>query len=227
MVSLASKERILDVAERLFAERGFAATSLRNITAEAAVNLAAVHYHFGSKDELIEAVFARRLGPLNRERLRLLEACQAAVGGASPSVEELLEALIAPALRSGLDSRRGGQFFMRLLGRTYAEPGEAALGILREQFEQTVRRFSEALGRALPELPPAEVLWRVHFAIGSMAHTMVGAHKLQALSNGLCDPADVEAIVERLVAFLSAGMRADLRPRARAGREFLEEGSRT
>src|SRR5437867_6100600 len=102
MVSLASKERILDVAERLFAERGFAATSLRNITAEAAVNLAAVHYHFGSKDELIEAVFARRLGPLNRERLRLLEACRAAAGGGSPSVEELLEALIAPALRSGL-----------------------------------------------------------------------------------------------------------------------------
>ncbi len=208
-----TKTHILDTAERLFAEQGFGATSLRNVITKARVNLAAVHYHFGSRDELIRAVLSRRIGPLNEERLRLLGAVEARAGKSKPDLEGVLEALIAPALRVSRDPERGGKVFMRLLGRTYAEPDETWQRMLMDQFGETVRRFTGAFQRALPGLPRAELFWRIHFVVGAMAHTMADTERPRSLSGGLCDPYDVEGIIARLVAFLAAGMRVPAKER--------------
>src|SRR5262245_47010693 len=111
-VKVDTKQRILDSAERLFADRGFAATSLRTIIADAKVNLAAIHYHFHSKEALFDAVIARRLEPINRDRLAMLEACERAAGDRPPKLESVLYAFVEPALRMGADPE--GATFVRL-----------------------------------------------------------------------------------------------------------------
>src|SRR5262252_2657033 len=114
-----TKERILDTAERLFAERGYGATSLRSIIAAAKVNLAAVHYHFHSKQELLDAVLTRRIEPLNRERIALLDELERSAGDGAPPLEAILSALIEPPLRLSRDPSFAT--FVKLMGRIYAE----------------------------------------------------------------------------------------------------------
>ena len=116
---LDTKERILETAERLFAERGYGATSLRSIIAAAKVNLAAVHYHFRSKEALLDAVLERRIEPINRERLALLEEQERAAGDAPPSIEAVLTALIEPPLRLSRDPSY--RMFVKLMGRIFAD----------------------------------------------------------------------------------------------------------
>jgi AcrR family transcriptional regulator len=203
-----TKERILDAAERLFADWGFAATSLRNITGEAGVNLAAVNYHFGSKDALIVAVFERRLEPLNRERLDLLDAAEKRAGDEGPPIEEIVEAFIGPPLRASRDPQRGGLTFMRLLGHAMNQPKAQIRRQLAGQFREIAERFRVAVGRAFPELPDDEVLWRLLFMVGTMAHTMAMADELCELSEGLCDPTDVDALIARMVPFIVGGLQS-------------------
>ena len=150
-----TKTRILDVAERLFAEEGFAATSLRAITSEAGVNLASVNYHFGSKDELVREVFTRRLGPINRRRLAMLDAVEAEAGGGSPSLEGVVRAFVVPILELGEESGAP-----QLLGRIYAESGEFRKKVMGEQMGEVVRRFTAAFQQAIPDLSETETLWR-------------------------------------------------------------------
>src|SRR5579863_9327890 len=93
---MTTKDRLLDAAERLFAQHGIEATSLRVITREAGVNLAAVNYHFQSKEALMHAVIARRLDPINEKRLAMLDACEAKAGEGPLAVDEVLHALLGP-----------------------------------------------------------------------------------------------------------------------------------
>ena len=199
-----TKERILDTAERLFAEHGFDATSLRAITSEADVNLAAVHYHFGSKDALIEAVFARRLGPLNRQRLRELDALETA---GDPTVEQILAAFVGPPLRLHQEVLESGSDLMRLYGRTMAEPRQLFQQIFSEQFREVVERFTVALRHALPELAVDDLFWNLHFSIGTMAHSMCDADRITLISGGKIASPGVDDTLARLVAFVAAGMR--------------------
>ena len=129
----ATKERILDAAEALFMEHGFEATSLRAITAAADVNLAAVNYHFGTKEELFEAVLTRRLDPMNEQRIVLLNRLEAKAAPAPLSCDRILLALFVPALRLARDPARGGKNFLRLLGRAYADPAPFIRQFLSEQ----------------------------------------------------------------------------------------------
>src|SRR5256884_3847765 len=117
-----TKTRILDAAERLFVEHGFEATSLRQLTTAAGVNLAAVNYHFGSKEELFQAVLTRRLDPMNQERIELLEKVERDAGGRPLSCEKILFAMLIPALRLARDEKRGGKNFLRLLGPPHSHP---------------------------------------------------------------------------------------------------------
>ena len=199
-----TKQRILEAAETLFAERGFAATSLRAITAEAGVNLAAVHYHYGSKEALFGHVFARRIGPVNDERLRALDALEAG-SETPPSIEAVLEALLRPALQ--LAKSPGGSQFMRLAGRIYTEPGThwEAVG---EQFEEVRDRFLGVLHRSVPDLSPTDLFWRANFTIGVMCHAMSDTHRLAMISDGQCNSADVETLLNQMVPFLAGGFRA-------------------
>jgi AcrR family transcriptional regulator len=205
-----TKTRILDAAEKLFSEHGFAGTSVRAITAEANVNLAAVHYHFGSKEAVIRAVFARRLNPLNEERLERLDAAEAKAGGKPVPLKTILEAFIGPVLRLRRGPAKGGARFMRLMGRTFTESGDLILSIFLKQFGTVAKRFTAALHKTLPSLPSEELFWRMHFMIGTMAHTMADTFRLKMLSRGTCDASDTEAVLARLVAFVAAGMQAPL-----------------
>jgi AcrR family transcriptional regulator len=203
-----TKTLILDAAEASFAERGIKGTSLRRIIGSAGVNLAAVHYHFGSREALLKAVLVRRLEPLNRERLKLLDRVEAEAGDGLLPLEPVVEALVGPPLRLIKDPERGGEVFMRLLGRILPEPDEPLQTLLAEQFDEVIERFFAALRRALPELPVRDLFWRAHFGVGAMAHTMCGCNILKTVSRGLCDPSDTEAVIRQLVLFMAAGMRA-------------------
>jgi len=180
---------------------GFDATSLRTIIADAKVNLAAIHYHYHSKEALLDAVLARRLKPINRERLERLEAC-----GPDPTLEAILEALIAPAIRVSADPERGGRNFVRLMGRIIVE--DWLPDLIKQHFGLILERFTAALHQAAPELPKIELFWRMHFAAGVMAHTLRAGQDVELISGGLCDASDVEAVTRRLVAFTAAGFRA-------------------
>jgi AcrR family transcriptional regulator len=207
-VGTTTRERILDAAERLFAEKGFEATSLRSITQEAGVNLAAVHYHFGSKERLIRAVLERRLAPITEERLRRLREAEERPGGAS--LAQVVEAFVAPLLRLR-DLGEKGALFVRLMGRVMAETDEAHPGILRPYFHQTREAFLEAFRRELPHLDEEELVWRLHFVIGAVAHAMVcqplAGRREGPATRGLC-PLSTEEMVEWLVAFLVGGLKA-------------------
>src|SRR6186713_3343601 len=139
-----TKERILDAAEALFMEHGYEATSLRSLTTSAGVNLAAVHYHFGSKEELFQAVLTRRLDPMNQERIDLLAKVEREAAGRPLSCEKVLFAMLIPALRLARDEKRGGKDFLRLVGRAYADPAPFIRHFLSAQYAGMIGRYKEA-----------------------------------------------------------------------------------
>lgn len=200
-----TKTTILDAAERLFAERGFAATSLRELTGRANANLAAVNYHFGSKEGLAIAVLARRLGPINAERRRRLDTL-----AARPTVESIVRAFLEPVFRpaSGLPddalSRGGG--FCQLFGRLMVEQPPFLRPFLAEQFRELGWRFATVLQQALPSHAPATAWWRLHFLVGALSHTLQNAATLTDLTEGLCRHDDTDAVLEQLVAFGVGGL---------------------
>jgi len=192
-----TEQKILDTAERLFAQKGYAATSMRQIIAKAGVNLAAIHYHFGSKEELLDEIIQRKAGPVNAQRLALLDAAKAAAGGRPLKVEEILEALLRPMATVASQKEQ----FVRLMGRLYAEGLMPQLA--RKHFHEVMKTFMGALREVLPDIPEEEFVWRVHFMMGAMAHTMCGAPENTAASAGFHDR------IDRLKRFLSAGFRAE------------------
>lgn len=201
-----TKHRILDAAERLFAENGFDATSLRAIITEAGVNLAAIHYHYRSKEALLEAVMVRRIGPVNAERVARLDACEHDAGESGPALEAVLEAFIAPTVPVGHLAPQ----FAKLMGRILANEGGHLPVLMKKVFPEFLSRFVKALQRAQPDLPMAEIYWRLHFMAGVLSHTLRGGQDLELLSGGLCHVHDVEGTTRRLVSFIAAGFRSRL-----------------
>ncbi len=193
-----TKERILDAAETLFGDAGFSGTSLRELTASAGVNLAAVHYHFGSKQALLAAVLERRVAPVNRERLEWLDVIEAR-GTAALTVESILEAFLVPAI--GLEGMRP------IVGRLHSEPLELVRPIIEQQFGELARRFTVALERVLPEIGPDELRARFDYVIGTMIHVVSGMAEVNRAVLG-SEPCSDEETIARMVAFLSAGLRA-------------------
>jgi AcrR family transcriptional regulator len=223
-----TRERILAAAEEEFMARGFASTTLRAITSRAGVNLAAVNYHFGSKEALIREVFARHLGPLNQARLAHLDRLEAEAQGAPLPPAKIIEAMVAPAMQVSRDPLRGGARFLRLLGRAFSEPGDSMRELLPAQYREVVLRFKAALVRALPELAEPELVWRMHFMFGAMSYSMAGNDALQLIATCNVEGADdAEAIIARLIPFLTAGLQAPLpalRSVAEQGKEHQETG---
>lgn len=217
-MSVETKERLLDAAERLFADRGVVAASMRDLTAEAGVNLAAVNYHFGSKESLLAAVFARRLQPVNGQRLALLDVVEAEDG--SPPLEDILWAYLAPPFRAMHQWGDAGRRFMRLVGRIMSDPGRANSETLVAQFSVVRARFLDAFGRALPELSGAELERRMHYVIGAMAHTFLWCETICCLDPGNQDDPDV--VLHSLVRFAAAGLSAPAAPVVPAGPLVVE-----
>ncbi len=195
-----TRERILDAAERLFAERGVAGTSLRAVTAAAGANVAAVHYHLGSKDDLVREVALRRIEPLNRERLRQLDAVLARSAPEPAPVEAILETFFRVPLE---EWARGGlgpmpHFIVR-------EPPEQVAALIERVMGEMGRRYLAALGDALPHLPATEVMERFQLVVAALLHIVSGR---SAISLGPVPKRDVEGRLRVLVTTLAAALRA-------------------
>ena len=217
----ATKDRILDAAEGLFMEHGFEATSLRSITAAAAVNLAAVNYHFGSKEELFQAVLTRRLDPMNQRRVALLDRAERDALPEPLSCERIIVALFVPALELARDPERGGKDFLRLLGRAYADPAPFIRRFLSEQYAPMIARFKTAFGRALPHLPAKELSWRLHFIMGALSYTLAGTDVLKLIAElNPKETSNDEILLRRLAPFLLAGLKAPLPDLSEVTREI-------
>ena len=206
-----TKTRILDTAQELFATQGFGPTSLRNVTAAAGVNLAAVHYHFGSKDELVRAVFARFIDPLNEQRLLLLDDLEKGASGQAQArlpVEDILQAFVQPVMRLAEHDAPGRLTLMALVGRVHNESNEHLRSLVFDLFRETAARYLATLERALPNVPQDELCTRFHFAIGAMGGSLVDPERLVRLSEGRVDPHDTRTLLSRLIVFLAAGLSA-------------------
>lgn len=204
-----TKERILDAAEELFSEKGFAETSMRDITSLANVNLASINYHFGSKDELINAVFVRTIEPLamalNENLLKLQEEHYTA----EDSLEISLRALVKSGLERSRELKGGGGIFMRLLSRAYSDPEAKARNYLVKRYSTALLGYVELLSKILKNISPQELYWRAYFMLGSLMFIMSaeGTLKNIAQRDYQFHSAD-DAVVEYLVKFLAAGFRA-------------------
>ncbi|MFV3385777.1 TetR family transcriptional regulator [Pseudomonas sp. NY15364] len=202
-------ERILDAAEQLFAEKGFAETSLRLITSKAGVNLAAVNYHFGSKKALIQAVFSRFLGPFCASLEKELDRRQAK-SDTQVSLEELLELLVEQALAVKPRSGNDLSIFMRLLGLAFSQSQGHLRKYLEEVYGKVFRRYMLLVHEAAPRIPPLELFWRVHFMLGAAAFSMSGIKALRAMAEtDFGVNTSIEQVMRMMVPFLAAGMRSE------------------
>src|SRR3954465_4837758 len=205
-----TRTRILDAAEELFMQHGFEGTSMRLLTAKAGVNLAAVNYHFGSKDALVEALFRRRLDPMNAARPAELDKLEASER--SPSPEAIIRAFINPGLRLLEDSRGGGRNFVRLLGRTSSEQNKEIGKVIGQMYAPAMQRSKTALERALPQMPREELIWRMHFMFGTLAYTLAATDTVQLIAGSKPeDRYDARLLEDRLTAFLASGLTAPLK----------------
>jgi AcrR family transcriptional regulator len=214
-----TRQRLMDASEQLFADHGWKAVSVRAIVAAADVNLAALHYHFGSKERLLAEIFAARAKPIVEERMRLLAKVERA--GETPELEAILEAFLRPALVVGSDRQVGGRTFVKLRARLASEPEAFSRKILANAFDRSSSAFLAALEQALPQIPRADLEWRFHFMLGAMVYTMADAGRIQSLTDGRCDPAQVEDALAHIIPFLAAGFRSapasapSVKPRSR------------
>jgi AcrR family transcriptional regulator len=198
--SASTKERILTAAEVLFAQRGFDGGSLRQLTSAAGVNLAAVNYHFGSKDKLVEEVFRRRLDALNADRLNAL----AKVAGApDTTLDDVLGAFIRPALELSNDG--SGSLFMRVLARAFAEHDDRLRQFLSENYGHVMRQFTAEFARLLPQLSREELYWRIDLVTGALTHAMSGFGMIQRKSD-VTERSHREQTAAHLIRFAAAGL---------------------
>jgi AcrR family transcriptional regulator len=200
--SASTKERILASAEALFAQRGFEGASLRQLTAAAGVNLAAVNYHFGSKDKLVEEVFKRRLDQLNARRLAALKQV---LGQPETSLEDVLAAFIRPALDLSHDG--GGGLFMRVLARAFAEHDDSLRRFLSDNYGHVMRQFTTEFARLLPHLSKEELYWRIDLVTGALTHAMSGFGIIQRKSD-VSETVHREQTAAHLIRFAAAGLSA-------------------
>lgn len=196
----ATKERLLDVAARLFAERGFDAVSLRTLTTEAEVNLAAVNYHFGSKDALIGAVIARQLQPVNQARLDLLAALPRPLKS-----EGIVAAFVDPVFEAVQAGGGSDGHFCRLMARCMAQRDERISETLVEQFREVVACFVAAMMESAPSLDEATAHLRLLFMGGTLGQTLFHFDLIEKVSSGTCSAPDFDQLRDEMVAFLAAG----------------------
>ncbi len=209
MGQLDTKQRILNAAEQLFARQGYHATSLRAITAAAGVNLAAVNYHFGGKEGLLEAVFLRRLEPLNASRLEQLEAVLSAAeqSGRIPECREILRTFVAPTFRLR-DLGAEAENFVALVGRALAEPRGVPMSIFVRHMAPLLERLHQALARSLPQLSRETLFLRLHFLIGALSHIMRCNEKCMMVPEGIEVDRKSEELIEEFLDFTTAGLEA-------------------
>lgn len=210
IVPAETRDRILDAAERLFAEHGFDGTSLRQITDAAGVNLAAVNYHFGSKEDLYAQVFLRRIVPINERRAELFDQAVVLAGEHPVPLPALFDSFIRPVF----EMADRAPSFLRLLARNVGAPPPFMAPLIEAQFRPLIVRYVKALHEALPHMPPKTVFWRMHFVVGMTLHSASHHFTIDQLSGGLCHARDLDEMLRHLVDFAVAGMTGPFTPAA-------------
>jgi AcrR family transcriptional regulator len=199
MTSTDTKTRILDAAERLFAADGFAAASVRAITREAGVNVAAIHYHFGSKEAVLRGVLNRVAAPITRRRMELLEQLE------DPTVERLIEAFVRPDFEAMQTLHGRDRSAARFIGRIYSDPSQPVATIAYEQFHPTSVAFIEKLAEILPDVAEEELWWRLRQSVAVIVAGFTN-YPVEGLT-----PKETEETISRLVAFLSPAIKSPAR----------------
>ena len=199
-----TKDRILGAAEELFAQHGFAGTSLRQVTTRADVNIAAVNYHFGSKENLVNEVFRRRMDEMSARRLAQLKAALQQHPG---ELEPVLAAFVEPALAMAQD-RHGGGAFIRVIARAYAEKNDNLRKFLSNQYGHVLRDFAKAIAGCVPALGKEQLYWRLDFLSGALTYAMADFGMIKRPS-GLSYHTHRERAARELIRFASAGLKAD------------------
>ncbi len=201
-----TKTRIISTAEELFALAGFHLTSLRTITTQAGVNLAAVNYHFGSKEALLEAVFDRHLIPLNDIRIKRLEgvAAQAKKSGRPPEVEGVLRCFTEPTLAL-LHRDSGTGYFRMLVGRSLSDPDQTVRQLFLGRVSGVLELLLDLLCQALPHRSRESVSLKLNFALGAMSHTLIFQGQ-GGLLGGVDKGKSIDEVIEMLTNFIVKGM---------------------
>jgi AcrR family transcriptional regulator len=218
LASIPTSERILEKAERVFAQSGFDGASIRQIALAADVPVALLGYHFGSKEGLYRAVFDRRAPTVVEQRLAGL-----AIAEMEPDLDRRLElivkALVLPMLR--LRAHDKDPSFGRLMAHETTDPKSQSRGFIRDIFDPVAYKVMEALASALPDRSAEDINWAYQFMLGAMVYVMADTGRIARLSDGLCRPEDEMSTVAYLVSFLTAGTRFGLPPKG------LEQSRRT
>jgi len=218
---LATRVALMDAAERLFSQNGIEGTSVRDIVTEAGTNLAAINYHFGSKDQLALQVFARRIEPVNRRRLARLEELEKAAGSEDLKLTQILDALIRPVLEAEEQGVKNCDDLMRLLSRCFQEPNPEVQKFIEDQFAEVVRRFDAAILRLMPGLPAGDLFWRICFLHGALHHGLQTWLRFDQIPHAVFNPAAAkptrEELIQHLISFMAAGMTAPPTRTAPAG----------
>jgi AcrR family transcriptional regulator len=198
-----TKERILGAAEELFAQHGFAGTSLRQVTSRADVNIAAVNYHFGSKENLVNEVFRRRMDEMSGQRMARLRA---AVEADPADLEGILAAFVEPPLAMAQD-RHGGGAFIRVIARAYAEKNDSLRRFLSEQYGHVLRAFAKAIAGCMPGLSKEELYWRLDFLAGALTYAMADFGMIKR-PVGMSEQEHRQRAARELIRFAAAGFKA-------------------
>jgi AcrR family transcriptional regulator len=199
-----TKDRILGAAEELFAQHGFGGTSLRQVTTRADVNIAAVNYHFGSKENLVNEVFRRRMDEMSMQRLARLKAAQEQHPG---ELEPILAAFVEPALALAQD-RHGGGAFIRVIARAYAEKNDSLRKFLSDQYGHVLREFGRAMAACLPTLSKEALYWRLDFLAGALTYAMADFGLIKRPAN-VSESSHRERAAQELIRFAAAGFKSD------------------
>lgn len=205
MSTLSTKERILNSTEKLIAAHGFSELSIRKISQQAHTNLAAINYHFGNKQQLIDQVLERRLNNLFDIRKNMLDELNQGEPDKVCNLEQILHAFIAPALFMINDEHQGGRIFMQVLARAYAEQSEALHDLMKDRYTPIIKEFAEAIGLACPELPRETIFWRFHFIIGALTYTM-GHFGATSVARQMPEEEYFEKSVAELIEFAKASL---------------------
>lgn len=211
-VQLATRAALLDAAERLFSENGVEGTSVRDIIKAAGANLGAINYHFGTKDRLALEVFARRIQPVNRDRIARLDALERSAGPDKITLEQILDALIRPVMEGDGHDVKSCENLMRLISRSFQEPNPEVKKFVEEQFVEVVRRFDAAILRVIPTLPQGELFWRMCFLHGALHQGMSKWLLFDQMPHTVFNPAATkpsrEGLIQSLIIFMAAGLSA-------------------
>lgn len=211
------RDRILTAAERLFSEAGIDGVSMREIAAEAGVQLALISYYFGTKQELYRAVFRRRIEPVSEERLAMLQRILERKNP-PPAIEDVLDALARPWVE--LRDTRGGLLYTRLIAREVSDLRESKRGIVKEMLDPVARQFIAAMEKVLPDLPRSEIHWGYHFFIGALLLLLMSTDRTQRLSGPLCDMSKSQKVIDEIVGFFSRALKtAAAERRSASGRK--------